>query len=184
MRIQQSSHQGWNVLTLVGHLDQAAAPQVQRAVLKQLEERPPAIVCDLSQVEAIDPLCAAVSTSIRHPALSWLGTALVLCGAQPAVADTLRRQGASAYLVMYPSLDQALAHASARPSWSREQLALEPVPTAARDGRAFVREVSGRWGLQGLADPAALLASELVALAVEHAGTAMELRVELRGARL
>src|SRR5215218_5493470 len=184
MRIQQSSQQGFVVLTLAGRLDLAAAPQLQRAILKQLAQQPPAIVCDLSQVEAIDPLCAGVFTSIRHPALSWPGTALLLCGTRPTVADTLLQQGVASRLAMYPSLDQALANAHAQPPWLHEQLALDPVPTAARDGRAFLREVCGRWGMQGLADPAALLASELVTLAVVHAGTALELRVELLGSRL
>ena len=152
MQIEQSSQQGSIVLSLAGRIDLAAAPQLQRIVLKQLTQPPAAIICDLSDVEAIDPLCAGVFSSIRHPALGWPGTTLVLCGAQPAVADILVRQGVARRLALYPSLDQALANASARPPWLREQLALGPVPTAARTGRAFVREVCGRWGLQGLAD--------------------------------
>src|SRR5215218_4988266 len=184
MRIQQSSRQGCVVLSLAGRLDLAAAPQLQRVILKQLAQQPPAIICDLSQVEAIDPPCAGVLTSIRHPALSWPGTALILCGAHPAVAEILLEQGEASRLAMYPSLDQALANAHARPPWLHEQLTLGPVPTAAATGRAFVHEVCGRWGIQGLTDPAALLASELVTLLVAHAGTAMELRVELVGARL
>jgi anti-anti-sigma factor len=184
MRIQQSSHQGCVVLTLAGRLDLAAAPQVQRAILKQLAQHPPAIICDLGQVEAIDPLCAGVFTSIRHPALSWPGTALVLCGARGAVADTLVRLGVARYLAMHPSLDQALQNARARPPWLRERLALGPMPTSAHAGRVFVREVCGRWGLQGLAGSAALLAGKLVSSAVVHARTDMELRVELRGSWL
>jgi LuxR family maltose regulon positive regulatory protein len=184
MQIEQSSQQGSIVLSLAGRLDLAAAPRLQRIVLKQLTQPPQAIICDLSDVEAIDPLCAGVFSSIRHPALGWPGTTLVLCGAQPAVADILVRQGVARRLALYPSLDQALANASARPPWLREQLALGPVPTAARTGRAFVREVCGRWGLQGLADPAALLASELISLAAVHAPSAMELRVELGGSWL
>jgi LuxR family maltose regulon positive regulatory protein len=181
MRIQQSSHQGCVVLTLVGRLDLTAAPQVQRAILKQLAEQPPAIICDLGQVEAIDPLCAGVFTSIRHPALGWPGTALVLCGTRPAVANLLVEHGMGNRLAMYPSLEQALAKVSVRPPWLRERLELGPVPTAARAGWAFVREVCGRWGLETLAGSAALLASELVTLAVMHARTALELRVELLG---
>jgi hypothetical protein len=61
---------------------------------------------------------------------------------------------------------------------------LGSVPTAAQAGREFVREVCGRWGLEGLADPAALLASEFVTNAVLHAHTTLQLRVELRGPRL
>ena len=184
MRIQQSSHQGCVVLTLVGRLDVAAAPQLQRAILKQLARQPPAIVCDLGQVEAIDPLCGGVFTSMRHPALGWPGTALVLCGTRPAVADTLVRHGVARQLAMYPSLDEALANARARPPRLRARLTLGPVLTAAAAGWQFVAEVCGQWGLQALAEPAALVASELVTNAVVHAHTALELRVELRGSRL
>jgi anti-anti-sigma factor len=95
-------------LTLAGRLDLAAAPQVQRAILKHLAEQPPAVICDLGQVEAIDPLCAGVFTSIRHPALGWPGTALVLCGTRPPVADLLVEHGVAARLAMYAGLDQAL----------------------------------------------------------------------------
>jgi LuxR family transcriptional regulator, maltose regulon positive regulatory protein len=181
MRIQQSSRRGCVVLTLAGHLDLAAAPQLQRAILKQLAEHPPAIICDLSLVEAIDPVCAGVFTSLRHPALGWPGTALVLCGTRRAVADVLVGQGVARRLAMYPSLDRALANARARPPRLSEGLPLGPVPTAAGAGRAFVLEVCGRWGLEELAGSAALLAGELVTNAVVHARTAMELRVELRG---
>jgi LuxR family transcriptional regulator, maltose regulon positive regulatory protein len=184
MRIVQSIRQGCVVLTLAGRLDLAAAPQLQRAILKQLGERPPAIVCDLGQVAAIDPLCVGVFTAIRHPTLGWPDTQLVLANAQPAVADALVGAGVARYLAMYPSLEQALAGARSRPPRLRERLALGPVPTAAATGRAFVVEVCGRWGLGVLAGSAALLASELVTAAVVHAGTAIELRVELVGSRL
>jgi LuxR family transcriptional regulator, maltose regulon positive regulatory protein len=184
MRIQQSSRQGYVVLTLAGRLDLAAAPRLQRAILKQLAQQPPAIICDLSRVEGIDPLCAGVFTSIRHPALGWPGTALVLCATQPAVADTLIQLGVARFLPMYPSLDEALANARVRPQRLRARLTLGPVLTAAAAGRQFVAEVCGHWELQALAEPAALVASELVTNAVVHANTALELRVELRGTRL
>jgi LuxR family maltose regulon positive regulatory protein len=184
MRIEQSSHQGCVVLTLGGRLDVAAAPQLQRAILKQLADHPSAIICELGQVEAIDPLCAGVFTAIQHPALSWPGTSLVLCGARPAVAGVLARHGLADRLAMYPDLEQALRSAADRPPRLSERLALGPVPTAVGAGRAFVREVCDRWRLQELVGSAELLASELITNAVVHAGTAMELRVELRGARL
>jgi LuxR family transcriptional regulator, maltose regulon positive regulatory protein len=78
-----------------------------------------------------------------------------------------------------------LAEVGTGPPRLSEQRTLEPVASEARAARQFVRAVCGRWGLRTLADPAALLASELVALAVGHAGgTPLELRVELRGAQL
>ena len=172
MQVQQSSQHGCVVLTLAGRLDLAAAPQVQRAILKHLVEQPPAIICDLSQVEAIDPLCVGVFSSIRHPALGWPGTTLMLCAPRPVVADTLLELGLARRLAMYPSLAQALRNTHTRPPGLRDCLALGPSPTAAAAGRAWVREVCGRWGVQELTEP------------VVHARTELELRVELRGPRL
>jgi anti-anti-sigma factor len=181
LRIEQSSQEGCVVLTLTGRLDLAAAPHVQRAILKQLGGHPVAVICDLGRVDALDPLCAGLFSSLRHPALGWTGTALVLCSAQPAIANTLRTVDRRP---IYPSLDEALAEVRSRPPHLRERLTLGPVPGSARAGRAFVREVCARWGLDALAEPATLLASELVTNAVLHARTALELRVELRGRRL
>lgn len=135
-------------------------------------------------MEAIDPRCAGVFSAIRHPALGWPGTALVLCAVQPQVAAALLQLGVSYHLAIYPSLDQALANARARPPRLRERLALGPVPTAVRASRAFVREVCRRWGIGELAEPAALVASELVTNAVVHARTALELRLDVQGSRL
>jgi len=53
-------------------------------------------------VEAIVPLCAGVFTSIRHPALSWPGTVLTICGTRPSVAGALRKLGVDLHLAMYP----------------------------------------------------------------------------------
>lgn len=47
-----------------------------------------------------------------------------------------------------------------------------------------MRQVCRRWGLGGLTEPAALVASELITNAVAHAGTVLELRMELRRSRL
>ena len=61
-------------LTLAGRLDLPAAAQLQRTILKYLAE-PPAIVCDLGQVEGIDSPVRRGVHFIRHPALDWPGTA-------------------------------------------------------------------------------------------------------------
>jgi hypothetical protein len=82
-------------------------PQLQRAILKRLAQPPPAIICDLGQVEAIDPQCAQVFTSIRHPALDWPGTALVLCGTARRSPAPSSDRGVARRLAMHPSLDQA-----------------------------------------------------------------------------
>jgi anti-sigma regulatory factor (Ser/Thr protein kinase) len=135
-------------------------------------------------VESIDPLCASIFSAVRHPSLGWPATTLALCGAGPAVAAVLSGLHVTRRLPVYDSVDEALARARARPPHIEERLALLPTPTSAATARSFVRELCSRWQLDELADVAALLASELVTNAITHAGTPLELRLELREPRL
>jgi anti-sigma regulatory factor (Ser/Thr protein kinase)/anti-anti-sigma regulatory factor len=184
MRIEQSVRDGYVVFALVGRLDLGAAARVHGALLKRLGEQPPAIICDLAGVEEIDPLCAGIFTSVRHPALGWPDTTLVLCCVRPKVAANLARVRVPSRLAVYDTLDEAMAHARERPPSVRQHLALAPVPSAAATARVFVRRVCSRWGLGELEEVATLLASELVTNAVVHARTSLDLRFELRGSRL
>ncbi|MCF2532237.1 ATP-binding SpoIIE family protein phosphatase [Yinghuangia soli] len=63
-------------------------------------------------------------------------------------------------------------------------LELPPTPRAAREAREFVRSVLLGWRLGALVDGACSVATELVANAVEHARTPMELRLRHRPGRL
>ena len=184
MRVEQSIRDGHLVLTLVGRLDLAAASLLQRTLLKRLAERPAAIVCDLSRVDGIDPLCAGIFTAVRHPALGWPGTTLVLCRPGPQVAATLASLRGSRRPAVYDTLHEALARARERPPSLEEHIALAPVPRAASKARAFVRRQCSSWELGELAETVILLANELVTNAIIHARTRLDLRLELRGRRL
>jgi anti-anti-sigma regulatory factor/anti-sigma regulatory factor (Ser/Thr protein kinase) len=180
VEIEQSARNGCVVLTLTGRLDLGAAPVVQRALLKSLNEEPTAIICDLAGVPSIDPLCAGTFSAVRHPALGWPGTTLILCDAVPAVAALLAKLHAPRRLPMYDSVEAALARSRVRPPYLVARLALLPAPTSAAAARAFVRQHCSRWGLGDLVDVATLLTSELVTNAIVHAATPIELRLELQ----
>jgi anti-anti-sigma regulatory factor/anti-sigma regulatory factor (Ser/Thr protein kinase) len=184
MRIEHSVRDGYVVLALVGSLDLAAATRVHSALLKRLAEEPPAIICDLTGVDEIDPLCAGIFTSVRHPALGWPDTTLVLCGVRPKVAANLARARVPSRLAVYATLGEALTHARERPPSVLDHLALAPVAGAPALARTFARRLCSRWGLGELAEVATLLASELVTNAVVHARTSLDLRFQLRGSRL
>jgi LuxR family maltose regulon positive regulatory protein len=186
MQITHSTRDGCLVVTLTGQITLSTAPQIQRALLKDLAEQPSAIVCDLGGVDALDPVCATVfATVANHPAGRWPATSLLLCGAQPAVAKVLGGLGVRHILPLYDTLQEALDAAVDRPGYLRDELRLSPTPTAAAAARRFVRETLQSWGLGPPdGDPserARLLADELVTNVVVHAQTDMWLRLELRG---
>ena len=92
MEIQHSAKDGCLVVALAGSIDLFSVPQVQRALLKDLSEQPFALICDLSGVPHLDPVCAGVfATVVNHPASRWPATSFALCGAHPPVAEILNR---------------------------------------------------------------------------------------------
>jgi anti-anti-sigma factor len=200
VRIDQSTREGCVILAPVGELDLDAMPTLRRVLLKRLAERPVAVICDLSGLRAVDAPCAAVFTSVAsHPSSSWPETNLVLCCAPPAVSATLERLGVPQFLAVHPTLQEALAHASARPPYLRAELPLGPSVTAPAAARQFVGATCWQWrlhaadehidplaraGVEELVDRAMLVASELVTNAVVHTHGPLRLRLELVAGRL
>jgi anti-sigma regulatory factor (Ser/Thr protein kinase) len=186
MEFDRTMRDGCIVVALTGSINLFTAPRVQRELLKDLAERPYAIVCDLSGVDVIDPVCSTVfSTVANHPSSDWPATAFLLCGARAGVAGELGRLAMPHFLPMYDSLENALDGVAARPPYLRDELRLAPTATAPAAARLYVRDVLQYWRLalpgQDVIDRAELLADELVTNAVVHARTSLRLRLELRG---
>jgi anti-anti-sigma factor len=186
MEIGHSMRDGCIVVRLAGQINLFTAPQIQRTLLKDLAERPYGMVCDLTGVEAIDPVCATVfSTVANHPSTDWPETSFLLCGARPTVAEVLERVATPRFLPLYATVEEALDQVAARPPYLRDELSLAPTATAPAAARLYVRDVLEYWRLalpgEEVIDRAELLADELVTNAIVHARTPLRLRLELRG---
>jgi anti-anti-sigma regulatory factor/anti-sigma regulatory factor (Ser/Thr protein kinase) len=189
MQIERSTRDGCVVVALTGRVDPFTVPEVRRVLLKDLAEEPFAVVCDLSGVDLLDPVCATVfSTVANHPSSRWPSTGFLLCGARPAVAEVLERLQPPHFLRLHTDVDDALEHALARPSYLRDEVCLAPAPSAPAAARGFVRELCRYWLLalpdEDVTERAVLVADELVTNAFLHARTEIRVRVELRGDRL
>jgi anti-anti-sigma factor len=189
MEIHHATQHGCVIVGFTGSIDLSTAPRVQRTLLKDLADQPAGLICDLSGVDHLDPVCATVfATVIDHPASRWPSTSFALCGAQPQVAEILGRLQVPDFLPVYGSVDEALDTVAARPPYLRDELRLAPTPTAPAVARAFVRQTCQHWELAHpeatVVDRAVLLANELVTNAVVHAQTDLRLRLELRAHRL
>jgi anti-anti-sigma regulatory factor len=186
MQIDRTMRDGCVIVALTGPINLFTAPQVQRALLKDLADRPYGIVCDLTGVDSLDPVCATVfSTVANHPSSDWPATAFLLFGARPAVAEVLERLAVPHFLPVHDTLEDALDRVADRPAYLRDELRLVPTATAPAAARLFVRDVLEYWRLalpdDDVIDRAELLADELVTDAVVHARTPLRLRLELHG---
>jgi anti-anti-sigma factor len=189
MEIHHATQAGCVIVTFTGRIDLFSASAVQRTLLKDLAEQPDALICDLSAVDHLDPVCATVfATVVSHSASRWPATSFALCGAQPQVAEILGRLQVPDFLPLYATVDEALDALVARPPYLRDELLLAPSPTAPAAARVFVRETCRYWELalpgSTVVERAVLLADELVTNAVVHAQSELRLRLELRGDRL
>lgn len=186
MEIQHSNKDGCLVVALVGSIDLFSVSAIQRTLRKDLAEQPYALICELSGVDHLDPVCAAVfATVVNHPSSGWPATSFALCGAQPPVAEILNRLQVPHFLQLYPGVEEALDAVFARPPYLRNELLLAPTLSAPAAARAFVQEVCSYWAPAlpdtTVVDRVMLLANELVTNAVVHARTDLWLRLELRG---
>lgn len=147
------------IVTLTGDLIAADAGGLYLTVEDCLGRRPAALIVELSGATVLDDL---VLREIERRAARWPGTPVVFIGGG--------RDG-------FDSVEQACHALPAGPSLISEQLL--PSWDEARHARDITTDACLRWQLPHLAGPAALVASELVISAVDHAGTMMTLHVKL-----
>jgi anti-sigma regulatory factor (Ser/Thr protein kinase) len=97
------------------------------------------------------------------------------------LTEPLDRMGADRLLPTFTSLPEARTTAPSRHvSTDRMLMRSPPRPGALRAGRRLVTQACAAWSMPELAGDAALVVSELVANAVEHAGTDLVVLVSRR----
>jgi hypothetical protein len=146
------------VVTLTGDLVAEEAGGLYLTVEDCLGRRPAALIVELSGATVLDDM---VLREIERRAARWPGTPVVFIGGG--------RNG-------FDNVEQVRDLLPAGPSQLSEPLL--PSWDEARHARDITTDACLRWQLPHLAGPAALVASELVVNAVDHARTMMTLHVK------
>ena len=166
-------------------------PQLGAAVALEigrcLAESPAAIVVDVSGVEdpAADSM-AVWASAVQAAAASDPPARLALCvPAGSALATRLVQVGARRHLPVFGSPEEARTSlAGSRPPADMVRLRLPPSPVSPSVARNLVGGACQVWNLGTLLYPGRAVLSELVANAVEHARTEMEVSISRRGTAL
>jgi len=175
------------VVAVHGSWNERSQARLSTVVHRNLAEHPPTLVLNLHHLD--DPAGASASL--------WLTVARAAGSKQPPVrlavslppgaelAAQLDRRGDQWLVPMYATVAQARAALAAGSMGAEHQrLALPPEPDSAGRARALVAEACRSWHLPQLVFTGRLVMSELVANAVEHAGTDLLVSVARRGAGL
>lgn len=158
--------------------------ETSRVLRACVAEAPRMVLVDLTRLQ--DPAGESAPTwrtAARYAAEADPKVTMVLCAVPPAVRRRLENTDVDQAIVMADSLETARA-AAASPNGRvrRQHVTLPPQPAASALARAMAGEACLAFGAAELAHPARLIASELVANAVVHAGTDVDVWVSIRGA--
>lgn len=168
------------VVRLSGRLDLATAARARTTLAKCLADQPTAVVIDVSGLTVVDELLLTMFAALCRGAAEWPGAAVLLCAPGAELAEALGRTAVSRQVPVFATRSQALTEAQARPLPPRIREIYLPTREAPRHARSLVVEACESWGIPQVAGAAQVVVSELVANAVVHAGTLLELSLLLR----
>jgi hypothetical protein len=172
------------VLAPTGPLSEVV-DDLHRAVLHAWAADPRAVCCDLTEVsdESGSDALRTLALLGRH-VRDWPAVPLAVQCPDTAMRRRLRRRPMSGHLIIRASLPQCLFELDRLVPPATARLRLDPVPTASRSARDFVRRACLDWGIRHGIDSACLVVSEFVSNVLQHAGTGMEVSVAQYGRRV
>ncbi|MFI7607720.1 ATP-binding protein [Micromonospora sp. NPDC049366] len=166
------------VVRLAGPLDLGTMRSVYEVLDDCLAAQPDALVVDLAGVTVRDRLALSVFAAAARRAEEWPAVPVVLCDPPPDAARWLAESTACRAVPVRRDRTEASRLAAA--SAPRLRARLEPVAEACRRARDLVADACARWNLPEAVGPASVVLTELVANAVRHAGTPMQVTLTLR----
>ena len=167
------------VVRPTGRLDLSTYPELRDELLACAAEEPAAVIVDLDALEIGSAAPLSLVTRLATRMAAWPAVPLVVAVTDPRAREVVDQVGLARRVTVRPSVTDALVGlpAGRRREWAEQ---LPPTSEAARLGRRGAREACRRWGVEDLAQDAALLVSELVEFSVGCGCRRLDLRIELR----
>ncbi|HKT05657.1 MAG TPA: ATP-binding protein [Rugosimonospora sp.] len=176
VRVDSARH--YAVVRAGERIDHRCVPALRAALDKALRDWGTALI-DAGGVRVAEPICAALLPAVLSGHGGWPWARLAMFGAGPDLRDLLARTRASQLVPGWDTEEQALSGIALRPPWVRRSVTLAHGASAPAGGRAALEEACLAWRVpSAVRQSAALIASELVTNAVQHAGTDARLTLD------
>jgi hypothetical protein len=171
---------GCLVVDLGGVLDSLSYGQLRDSLIKLAMEEPRAVAVRVDNLEVGHESLLSVFSSVWMRVSQWPDVPIFL-----VTGDTDRRiaiagSAVSRFVPVFASTELAIAAAEKGSPRRRRHAMYPPVRMCSAAARGFVRETCRDWDIEAWSSDAVCIASELVENAIEHAGTDLEVRLELR----
>lgn len=168
------------VIRPTGVLGRSTCARLRDCMLKHAVEVPRALIVDLSDVTIAATSALSVFTTVSLRISDWPAVP-VLVATGPAHAEALRRAPIRQFVTVVADAEEALANVD-RPAPRKRAFSALPHDLGSPHGaRRFVRRTCEEWGVPDvLMDDAVHVASELVQNTIQHTGSEVRLRLELR----
>lgn len=180
----RTSRDGCTVVRVRGRLTLTTYGSLRDTLLKLAMDQPRAVIADICGLSIGTASALSVFTSVWMQVGDWPGVPIAL------VADTDRQGWLLAastvrrYLPVHDSVDAAVDNVDQPPLRRRAHLDLPASGTSSADARQYVMNTCARWDVPEVTAGAVSVATELVENSVQHAGTPLRLRLELRAGLL
>lgn len=156
------------LLTVDGVLGTRTAPQLDRALRKQLLDRGRLLV-DVSRLDLTSTAVLASFPAALAATGGWPASRMVLVSRGGPVGEAMRQSGRHREVPVAGDVSEALALLERRPARVRRTTDLPTGPDAAPFARLLLRSVCEDWRIPADAvDRAAIVVNELVSNAVQH----------------
>lgn len=168
---------GTTVVSAHGRMTASAVPALRDGLVKLLSDGVP-VLLDVADLHVDWAPALEVFASAATAVGGWPLARLVLFGADERVTERLRAGRVPDSVPLARTADDAAALVGVRPVRVSCGIVLAPAPLSALRAREALTDACHRWGIPERQD-AATVVDELVTNAVEHAGTAIRLRLVL-----
>lgn len=177
--LELSPRPGSTLVTVTGELDLPGYAFLRDGLLKVAADTPPGLIADINGLVISELSPAAVFPLVARRIGDWPAIPFSLVTTRRSHLRTFRRYGTDRYVAVHPSVEVA-EREQAVPIRHEARRTIPRTGSAVTVARAFVRELTTRWGVPELVNDATLVVGELVGNALRHTASEPELRLELR----
>lgn len=180
IEVAQGEQAGCVIARLTGRLDSLNYLRTRDQLIKLAMAEPRAVVVDVDGLEVPSEPLLTVFSAAWMKVSQWPSVPILVVATDVSRWKWLNRCAFSRFAPVFRDIDEAVDSLGVTPMRRRATIELPAEPASAVLARQFVREVCAEWPVEPEIEKVVCVASELVENTVRHAGTPMQLRLDLR----